>query len=689
MASSTTTTPVSPQQRKVQSNWQRFVSRRILTTQRPAQHLLRGLFIGLGVALLASFMLYQNSFLEIRSRLKDGLYSSPAATSGNIVIIAIDNQSLETLGRSPATWDRTEHAELIRFLADARARVVTFDLFFDIGADGDDEIAEAMEGACRPTPLGTCIGTEVILAAVGGQVVEETIEGTSIYINISRPTEILTNAPGRLGHVSVRPDDDGFLREVPLIIEEVNQPPLASLGLATFLSYQRLDENSVRYEAGELRYYIDPAGTEYTVVRDLPTNDFPRMLIYFFGPPSKPNDENSTYPTYSYIDVIEGKIPTSVFENKIVLVGILEADAQPDNFPVPIMDADEEMYGVEIHANIIETIYQAERSETRTRNLKLPLVEQSKSQQYLFIGLFALLAGAILPFLRWYVALIVTLFAYAFFYFLYANIVLIRNGTLVELFFPALSLALVFIGTVISNYVFEERRRAEINDLFSRYVSTDIAQKILESYDKGELELGGEEREVTVMFADVRGFTTLSEGLPPREVVRMLNVFLERMNEIVLKHGGAINKYIGDNLMAFWNAPYFQDDHAWRATQAALELLEAIKDINAQQQFKTSVQFGIGINTGMVVVGNIGSQQRLEYTPIGDTVNVASRLSGVAEGGACLVGPGTFIYITNRMKPTRQISVRLKGKAQELVVYEFRPDGVSVGETKTAATDVD
>ncbi|MBI5931994.1 MAG: adenylate/guanylate cyclase domain-containing protein [Chloroflexi bacterium] len=672
MATPAPTTSDRP--RKFQSNWQRFVSRRILTAQHPARRLLRGVLIGIVVALMVSFALYRDWFLDIRLSLKDNLYSS-APTSGNIVIIAVDDKSLAALGRSPADWNRAKHAQLIQFLAQADARVVTFDLFFDVASEDtaeDAALVDAMNEACQPTPLGTCRGTEVILAAVGGQLIDtEQTSTVGTYSFISHPTDALDKAAGRLGHVTVHLDRDGSLRDVPLFIQTIDGEQIPTLGLASYLSYQRLDDASVRYEDGELRFYIDPASPEYTVVRKLPAENFARMLVYYFGEPSHIDEANSTYPVYSYIDVLEGRVPAEDFANKVVLVGVLDASALPDRFPVPIAPANDRMYGVEFHANVIETIYQSDDKAARTAGLKVPPVPQSTRSEYMVVALFALMAGMLFSFLRWYMTLVAALLAY-FLFFIYAGLAF-TNGRLLEIFFPGMTLVLVFVGTVISNYVFEERRRAEINDLFSRYVSTDIAQKILESYDRGELELGGEEREMTVMFADVRGFTTLSEGLPPHEVVRMLNLFLERMNEIVLKHGGAINKYIGDNLMAFWNAPYFQDDHAWKATQAALELLEAIKDINAEQQFKTPVQFGIGINTGIAVVGNIGSQQRLEYTPIGDTVNVASRLSGVAEGGACLVGPGTYIYLAERLQPARQISVRLKGKAQELVVYEFRP----------------
>ena len=247
-----------------------------------------------------------------------------------------------------------------------------------------------------------------------------------------------------------------------------------------------------------------------------------------------------------------------------------------------------------------------------------------------------------------------------------------------------MAFGLTFVGTLIVTYIFEERRRGQINDLFSRYVSAEIAMKIVEAFDRGQLELGGEEREITVLFADIRGFTTLSEGLDPPEVVRMLNIFLDQMTSIVMDHGGAINKYIGDNLMAFWNAPYPQVDHAWQATQAALEILEAVAVMNTTADLPAPVQFGIGINTGPVVVGNIGSARRLEYTPIGDTVNVASRLCGVVAGGSCYIGARTWELVKARgIRPVDMHFIKVKGKAEELTVYELKPNVPSSFEVKT------
>jgi adenylate cyclase len=350
------------------------------------------------------------------------------------------------------------------------------------------------------------------------------------------------------------------------------------------------------------------------------------------------------------------------------------------------------MYGVEIHANIIETIHQSLPTVPLIHNkvnwklnfgplgslqiyrgtASLPLREQSKNEKIILTFLLAVVAGVVLPFLRWYVALPVTVLAYLV-YFAWASASFTVWGRVVELLFPAMALSLTFVGTLIVIYVFEERRRGQINDLFSRYVSAEIAQKIVEAFDRGQLELGGEEREITVLFADVRGFTTLSEGLTPPEVVHILNVFLEQMTSIVMNYGGAVNKYIGDNMMAFWNAPYTQDDHAWLATHAALDMLEAIHKVNETGQFSAPVQFGIGVNTGPVVVGNVGSQRRLEYTPIGDTVNVASRLCGVAPGGVCYIGVRTRELLGDRVQPTAVHHLKLKGKAEAVEIHELRP----------------
>jgi adenylate cyclase len=434
------------------------------------------------------------------------------------------------------------------------------------------------------------------------------------------------------------------------------------------LAAQGMGPEFTRYENNRIEF---PAVEGFAPTWVIKTDEDGRMLITYFGKPSHVDDPNSTFLAYSYVDVLNGKIPPEAFAGKIVLIGALDSVGQPDFFPTPI-SRDERMYGVEIHASVIETIIQLNRRpDAKIRRPQLENLPQNK--QLLYIVEIAFLAGIIMPFLRWHTA-ILTMLLGGLGYLYWAFLEFYTRGQIIDLFYPWLAIGLSLIGTLVINYTFEERRRNEINELFSRYVSPEIARKVVESYDKGQLKLGGEERQITVLFADIRGFTTLSEGLSPTEVLTLLNSFLEQMNTIVLKYHGTINKYIGDNLMAFWNAPYTQQDHAWLATQAAFELLKVVQDVNKTGEFRAPVLFGIGINTGNAVIGNIGSQERLEYTPIGDTVNIASRLSGVAEGGACLMGETTYEAIKDRtnIEPTSQQEVMLKGKRVAIKVYEIK-----------------
>ncbi|MBN1681787.1 MAG: adenylate/guanylate cyclase domain-containing protein [Anaerolineae bacterium] len=641
----------------------------VFTPRRPLRRLASGLVVGIFVGGLMALGLWFNLFNDVRLQFKDALYQ-PRATRNIVTIVAIDDASLDAYGRSTVDWSRSVYIDLINTLQEGGARVIVFDVLFTVPSEDDAALADTMRQA-----------RNIIEPVVGSQnrVRPTTKAGDLIaYDHFIYPAPELEAAAMSLGHVNVVPDGDNFVRKIPLFVLEDGQP-IPALGLAAYLEYLRMLPEMVEIDTDRVRF----AG------RDLPTDSNGRMLVYFFGPPSKVN-QGGTFPAYSLVDVVEGRVSPDVFQDQIVLIGVMDAVGLPDSYPTPMTDGDQ-MFGVEIHANLIETIHQAlprfQADIDWKLDLKLfklplykgttsfPLHEQPLNKQLLITFLMAIGAGALLPFLRWYVGLLGTVLIFAFYTF-WASVSFTVNAYVVEMLFPGMSLGFTFLGTMIVIFVFEERRRNQINDLFSRYVSSEIAQKIVEAFDQGKLELGGEEREITVLFADIRGFTTLSEGLPPFDVVALLNTFLEEMNAIVMNHGGAINKYIGDNLMAFWNAPYPQDDHAWRAVRAGLEMLTVIKELNEKHRFVTPLQFGIGINTGVVVVGNIGSQRRLEYTPIGDVVNVASRLSGIAPGETCYVGEQTYALVSSRVRPVEKHRLELKGKHEPVDVYELRPDSI-------------
>jgi len=655
---------------------------------KPLRRLAAGLIVGGVVAILLAAGLRANLLVGVRTRLNDLTYS-PRATTGMVVIVAVDDASLAAFGRSPGEWDRVVYADLVRRLDEAGARVITFDIAFIDPSPADEVLAEAMREA------GTVV--QPVLGAVHSEKRITRAGELFAYSTLARPAAPLAAAGVAFGHVNVRPDDDGFVRRLPLFVAQ-DDLPMPALALAAYQAYLDFPPDDVlRIERGAVRF----AG------RTLYTDDFGQMRITFFGPPSHvihaapssaddgapspglpaASDSGAAFDAYSLVDVVEGRIPPERFTDKIVLIGALDAAALPDTYPVPSASPGDKMYGVEIHANAIETIHQSHPAfrarVTGVLDLGLfrltyfrgttsfPLRDQPLNEQIALAAALALLSGAALPFLRWYASLALVLLAYAG-VLLWAFVSFLVWSRVIELLAPALALGLTYAGTLIVLYLFEERRRSQINDLFSRYVSAEIAQKIVETFDQGALELGGEEREITVLFADVRGFTALSEGLPPAEVVGLLNLFLEEMSTIVLHYGGAINKYIGDNLMAFWNAPYPQADHAWLAAQAARDMLIAIERLNARQAFKSPVQFGVGVNTGPAIVGNIGSRRRLEYTPIGDTVNVAARLSGAAAGGSALLGARTYALAADRLGPLPHHALAVKGRSEPVDAYELR-----------------
>ena len=651
--------------------WQRL-ARILFMTTRPLRRLTSGLTVGVVIAVILALALWLDLFSTIRTRLTDSLFQ-PRPTTGIVTIVAIDDASLATYGRSTVEWPRTVHADLIDRLTAAGARVIAFDVLFADPTPDDAMLAESMSQARNVVEPVAGSYKNVTPTTQAGKLIS--------YDQFVYPTPVLKDAAFALGHVNIVPDSDGQVRRVPLVVMDGDQP-VPALGLAAYMTYLRLPAQFLMVEQGAVKL----------ANRTLFTDSIGRMIIYYFGPPSMPN-QPGTFPVYSLVDVVNGKVPPEAFKDKIVLIGALNATGLPDSYATPGSSTGAKMYGVEIHANIIETIHESLPNVPGVQNSvdwklgmgplsvtlykgapKLPLREQPLNQQILITVLMALVASGLLPFVRWYAGLVVVVLGYLA-YFFWASASFTIWGRIVDLLFPAFALGFSYVGTLIVVYLFEERRRGQIHDLFSRYVSAEIAQKIVEAFDEGKLELGGEEREITVLFADIRGFTTLSEGLTPPEVVTMLNIFLEQMTTIVMEHGGAINKYIGDNLMAFWNAPYPMEDHAWQAVQAGLDMLAAIQKLNDQGAFKTRVQFGIGITTGPVVVGNIGSHRRLEYTPIGDTVNTASRMCGVAPGGTCYIGLRCFELMNGRVTPVEVHHLKLKGKAEPVEIYELRPEG--------------
>jgi adenylate cyclase len=249
------------------------------------------------------------------------------------------------------------------------------------------------------------------------------------------------------------------------------------------------------------------------------------------------------------------------------------------------------------------------------------------------------------------------------------SIAMIERGLVMNILYPAVSVAFVYVLMVVLYYGIEKKSKQWVTSIFGKYVSPAVVDEILETTTKDEVRLGGTKKTITALFADIRGFTALSEKMKPEEVIDMLNHYFGDMTDKVFRHGGTLDKYMGDCLMAFFNAPLEQKDHTIEALRAALEMQASAKEL-AKKEGMPAVKYGIGVNTGPAVVGNMGSEKRLDYTIIGDAVNLASRLCSKADGDKVLIAEGTYMLVKDRIRAKKLRKMEFKGKAKPIMVYE-------------------
>jgi class 3 adenylate cyclase len=245
------------------------------------------------------------------------------------------------------------------------------------------------------------------------------------------------------------------------------------------------------------------------------------------------------------------------------------------------------------------------------------------------------------------------------------------RGYTLDLLYPLLLLPAIYVSSILYTVIIEQSDKRFVKELFGRYVSPQIAREIVSRADAGELRLGGEQREVSVLFADIRDFTRISEQLSPEATVEMLNTYLSVVANAVIQHDGIVNKFGGDSIMAVWNAPQSQPEHALLAVKAAWEAQKKVVELQQSDRWLLPVQFGIGINTGIALAGNVGSVGRTEYTVIGDSVNAASRTCSSTPGGEVWIGAETYDQTKDYIETQKLEPQSLKGKAAPVTVYRL------------------
>lgn len=379
--------------------------------------------------------------------------------------------------------------------------------------------------------------------------------------------------------------------------------------------------------------------------------DDSRLLINFVGNPGSFNH-------YSFIEVINGSVDLGVFENKLVLIGATSPDLRDTAF-VPTSSG-KAMNGVEIHANTLQTLIKQDY-----------LQEQSKLSVIILMFLFSLVlvlifhktnilwAGLISP------ALILTYLLIVIFFF--------NRGLIMNILYVPLVVLFTFGAETTHLYFTERKSKLQLRGAFSKYVSPSIVEEVIKNPDT--LKLGGTRKEITVFFSDIRGFTTISEKLKPEKLVHLMNEYLTAMTDIIMKHEGVVDKYIGDAIMAFWGAPLENKNHAIKACETSLDMIKELEELRTKwkREGLPEIRIGIGLSTGEAVIGNMGSYNRFDYTAMGDTINIGARLESLTkEKGVQIIISEKTKKAVNKIFKTRKLGkVKVKGKNKAIVVYEL------------------
>lgn len=558
--------------------------------------------------------------------LQDRLYQKSGSTDTRIIIIGIDEKSLEILGRWP--WSRSLHARLIDIVSSGKPAVIGVDIIFsEPSADVSED--EAMIASVR--------NAGNVILPVYAVFSDDYATRRSIISALDRPARGLAEN-AETGHINTIPDKDGIIRKIPLYFD-YNGETVFSFAWQVYSRFRQYDGQTPDIDS-------------------IPLDAKKRMTIAFTG---KPGD----YGYLSYADVLDLKVPPEYFQRKIVLIGPCTVGLQ-DYYFTPLA-RHKPMYGVEIHANIIQNLINQNYKKEIPFAVQLAVLALAG-----IVGLF--LFNRYHPF-KEFLALLLLVAV-----FIAAAIGLYSLGMIIPVFTPILLLVCSYFAILAFRYIGEMLERKRITGVFGRYVAPQVVRKILEEGEAG-LKLGGTRREVTVLFVDIRGFTPLSEHAQPEEVVAILNEYLELCANAIFRFEGTLDKFIGDAAMAIFNAPLNLDDHEYRAVCAAWAMKSGAGELEKKltEKYGRGIQFGIGINTGTAVVGNIGASFRMDYTAIGDTVNTAARLESSAKAGQILLSHSMYDKVKDRVYATPMGEIKVKGKTQGIAVYQL--DGLVNQET--------
>jgi adenylate cyclase len=485
--------------------------------------------------------------------------------------------------------------------------------------------------------------------------------------SIQVPLPVFVQASKRLGHFNIAPDFDGTVRRVPpfiLLEGPAGLVPLLELQTAAAALNSELEpifEPEVRQLAGARMRRTD--GILLPLQVPMTLND-PFVLINYPGPAR-------VFPTVSLSDVVQGRVDPATLKGKVVLLGVTLVG----NFDQRVTPFSELEPGVYIHASFLSNILSQDF-------LRRPLF--ARPLELLFMLGASLVLARLLPRVRFAWKLGATALLVASW--LTVDQLLFTRGLQVATVLPLGSVIVSAFGVIFLGYFSVDAEKARLRATFQHYLDATVMDQVLAHPEK--LKLGGERKELSVLFSDIRGFTTLSERMSPEQLVAFINQYLTPMTNIVFTNGGTLDKYIGDAIMAFWGAPLDQPDHALRACRAALGFVEKLDELRKRWRAAglPEVDIGVGINSGFMNVGHMGTANRFNYTVMGDAVNLASRLEGLTKtyDTRILISAETYAHVQGRVTSRRLGVVRVKGKQVVTDVYELLAMGPPSGQDAEA-----
>jgi adenylate cyclase len=413
---------------------------------------------------------------------------------------------------------------------------------------------------------------------------------------------------------------------------------------------------------------------------DIPIDENGLMLINFMGPPSSDSPEGlQTYPVRSYAGYAD-KAPTEdaatwrrtmAAENKIVMVGAFATGMAADQKPTPLGL----MYGIELHANALNTILMDNFIHYAPFWLDLLIM----AVLVFVVAFMSSRLPAIFSFFGTLVLVVALFFG--------GSLLFDNESILVNFASPAIAMIFSFVGIVVYRAMTEERDKRKIRETFGKYLSPKVVDQLVENPP----ELGGVDKELSVLFSDIRSFTTLSETMSPQELVNHLNTYLTAMTNVIFEDGGYLDKYVGDEVMCFWGAPLPQADHALRACRCALRQMAKLRELNSGWPEAIKINIGIGVNSGVMTVGNMGSPTKMNYTLMGDNVNLGARLEGTNKeyGTNIIISEYTYGLVRDKVIVRELDNIRVKGKNKPVLIYELvgmadESDMKSLGTDKNA-----